>query len=161
MPFIETRSYSFYLAIISFHGTDWIQLPSSSTWSEPRAPPPHHQNTPSLPESVTGWSTFCEQMDCNPLQHPPPPPKHSQEQPPRHYANATDWNAHHGQFNPNPQQQPQQSYYPYPLMQHLPSRLPMNAAGYNKNCVVDGNDNTISIGGNQVSLNTFPSVVLC
>ena len=126
--------------------------------------PPHHQNTPSLPESVTGWSTFCEQMDCNPLQHPPPPPKHSQEQPPRHYANATDWNAHHGQFNPNPQQQPQQSYYPYPLMQHLPSRLPMNAAGYNKNCVVDGNDNTISIGGNlsnntnNVQLHIFPKI---
>ena len=33
-------------------------------------------------------------------------------------------------------------------MQHLPSRLPMNAAGYNKTCVVDGNDNTISIRGN-------------
>ena len=42
--------------------------------------PPHHQNTPSLPESAAGWIAFCEQVNCNPLQHPPPPPKHSQEQ---------------------------------------------------------------------------------
>ncbi len=83
---------------------------------------------------------------------------------PRHYANATDWNAHCGQFDPNPPQQPQQSYYPYPLMQHLPSRLPTNAAGYIKTCVVDGNDNKISIGGNlsnnsnNVQLQIFPKM---
>lgn len=40
----------------------------------------------------------------------------------------------------------------------------MNAAGYNKNCVVDGNDNTISIGGNlsnntnNVQLHIFPKI---
>ena len=50
-------------------------------------------------------------------------------------------------------------------MQHLPSRLPTNAAGYNKTCVVDGNDNTISIGGNlsnntnNVQLQIFPKMV--
>lgn len=40
----------------------------------------------------------------------------------------------------------------------------MNAAGYNKTCVVDGNDNTISIGGNlsnntnNVQLHIFPKI---
>ncbi len=50
-------------------------------------------------------------------------------------------------------------------MQHLPSRYPMNAAGYSKTCVVDGNDNTISIGDNlsnntnNVRLHIFPKIV--
>ena len=50
-------------------------------------------------------------------------------------------------------------------MQHLPLRLPTNAAGYNKTSVVDGNNNMISIRGNvsnnsnNVNLQVFPAIV--
>ena len=50
-------------------------------------------------------------------------------------------------------------------MQHLPSRLPTNGAGYNKTSVVDGNNNKISIGGNvsnnsnNVHLQVFTTMV--
>ena len=65
---------------------------------------------------------------------------------------------------PNPPQQPPHSYYPYPPAQHLPSRLPTNAAVYNRTSVVDGNNNKISIGGNvsnnsnNVHLQVFPAM---
>ena len=96
---------------------------------------------------------------------PPPPSRNRGELPGQYHENVTNWNEHYGQMYPNPPQQPQQSHYLYPPMQHPPLRLLMDAAGYNKTSAVDGNNNKISIGGNlsnssnNVHLKVFPAIV--
>ena len=127
--------------------------------------PSHYHNPPPLPEDAADWIACSGQMHHIPSQQPPPPPDQSKWQPPFNCGNVTNWNEHYGQMYPNPPQQPPHSYYPYPPAQHLPSRLPRNAAVYNRTSVVDGNNNKISIGGNlsnnsnDVHLQVFPAIV--